>query len=106
MTASIRMKQYQEQAVLSASPEQLVAKLYDLGIAACHREDRAKLRLVLVELVSGLNFEQGGDLATRLYEVYEYCLMECSAGSLEVISEILTGLRDAWRDGVLQRRAA
>lgn len=100
------MKQYQEQAVLSASPEQLVAKLYDLGIAACHREDRPKLRAVLVELMSGLNLEQGGDIAVRLQDVYEYCLRESAAGPLDVVSEILTGLRDAWREGVLERQAA
>jgi flagellar secretion chaperone FliS len=99
------MRQYQEQAVSSATPEQLVAKLYDLGIAACHREDRPKLRAVLVELISGLNFEQGGDIAERLFALYQYCLTESVSGRLDVICELLTGLRDAWREGVLMQAA-
>lgn len=106
MTTAFRMRQYQEQAVVSASPEQLVAKLYDLGVSACHREDRVKLRAVLVELVSSLSFEKGGELAPQLYGLYEFCISESGAGPLEPICEILSGLRDAWREGVLTRRAA
>lgn len=100
------MRQYQQQAILSASPEQLVAKIYDLGVAACHREDRSKVRAVLVELTAGLNFEQGGDIAERLRDLYEFCLTESATGDLDVICDILTGLRDAWREGVLRRKAA
>ena len=106
MYTANRMRQYQQQAIVSASPEQLVAKLYDLGVAACLREDRQKLRAVLVELMAGLNFEQGGELAGRLHGLYEYCLTESATGDLAVIGELLAGLRDAWRQGVLGRRAA
>lgn len=106
MSAALRMRQYQQQAILSASPEQLVAKIYDLGIAACLRQDVPKVRAVLVELLAGLNFEQGGELAERLRDLYEFCLTESASGDLGVVCTILTGLRDAWREGVLQRRAA
>ncbi len=101
-----QLQQYQRQAVLSSSPEQLVLKLYDFGVQACHREDRDKLRRVLVELIASLNFERGGDLATRLYTLYEYCLTESATGDLSTICEIIEGLREAWRDGVLLRKAA
>ena len=100
------MRQYQRQAVLSASPEQLVAKLYDLGVAACHRADRSKLRAVLVELMGSLDLEAGGDLATRLQGLYAFCLQESVEGDLVVIADLLGGLRDAWRESVLAARAA
>ncbi|SHL02056.1 flagellar export chaperone FliS [Rhodothermus profundi] len=100
------MRQYQEQAVLSASPAQLILKLYDLGIAACKRGDRAKVRAVLVELISALNFEAGGELAERLYALYEFCLRESAIGDLSVVQRILEGLREAWYEGVVMARAA
>ena len=106
MHPSLRMRQYQRQAVASASPDQLIAKLYDMAVAACRREDRAKLRAVLVELTASLNFDKGGEVAQRLHVLYEYCLVECGTGDLAVIAEIIDGLRSAWKHGVLHRKAA
>ena len=106
MSAPYPLQQYQRQAILSSSPEQLVLKLYDFGVQACLRGDRAKLRMVLVELVSSLNFEKGGELASRLYTLYEYCLAQSAEGDLSAVGDLLSGLREAWRDGVLARRAA
>ncbi|SRR5690554_1542790 len=105
MYNSVRMRQYQQQAVLSSSPEQLIHKLYDLGIVACNQDDRSKLRAVLAELMSSLDLEQG-EIAVRLQAIYEYCLIESANGDLSTIHDILTGLREAWRDGVMTLKAA
>lgn len=91
------VREYQRQALASSSPLQLVVKLYDLGISACHTGDRKRLRAVLVELVSGLDFEHGGDIAARLSEVYEYCISESANGDLDLVGELLFALREAWR---------
>ncbi|MEM1126025.1 MAG: flagellar export chaperone FliS [Bacteroidota bacterium] len=101
MHTSLRMRQYQQQALASASPQQLIARLYDLGIAACHREDRIKLRSVLVELISSLDFERGGEIADRLHMIYEFCLHQSNVGPLDAVCELLVELRNAWRDGVM-----
>ncbi len=106
MPSALRMRQYQQQAVRSASPEQLVAKLFDLGVAACHRDDRAKLRAVLVELIGGLDFARGGEMATRLHALYDFCLRQSINGDLSSVGELLGGLRDAWKQGVLCAKAA
>ena len=100
------MRQYQQQAIVSSSPAQLVLKLYDLGIQSCHRNDRTKLRAVLAELVGSLNFEEGGELANRLYALYEFCINESISGDVDVILEILGGLREVWKQGVIARQAA
>ncbi len=105
MYSSVRMRQYQQQAVLSCSPEQLILKLYDLGITACRQEDRSKLRSVLTELMSSLDLSQG-EIATRLQALYEYCLIESANGDLSVVQDLLQGLREAWRDGVVTLKAA
>lgn len=100
------MRQYQQQAIASSSPEQLVLKLYDLGLQCCRQNDRRKLRLVLAELVGSLNLEEGGELAERLYALYEYCIGESVSGDLDAIANILGDLRGVWKQAVLARRAA
>ena len=106
MHSALRMRQYQQQALATASPESLIAKLYDLGVTACHRGDRAKTRAVLVELMGSLNHEEGGELAGRLHAIYEFCLNESALGDLGVVAELLDGLREAWREGVVARPLA
>jgi|SRR5690554_1480528 flagellar protein FliS len=106
MSNGFLVRQYQQQAIMSSTPEMLVAKMYDLAISACHRDDRSKLRKVLAELISSLNFEKGGEIAGRLYNLYEYCMEQSVSGDLKPIVDILTGLRDAWNQGVLCRKAA
>ena len=106
MYSALRMRQYQQQASASATPEQLVGKLYDFCVSACHREDRSKLRKGLVELIGSLDFEKGGDLAHQLHALYEYCLTESISGDLNGVRELLVELREAWKQGVLMRQAA
>ncbi len=105
MHPASRMRQYQHQDVRSASPDRLIVKLYDLGVAACYRADRAQARAVVVELMSALDHERGGDLAARLYGLYVYCLHEATDGDLDAVADILSGLREAWQDSVLCRAA-
>lgn len=106
MYAAHRMRQYQQQAIVSSSPEQLVLKLYDLGIQCSLQGNRSKLRAVLAELVGSLNFESGGDIAERLYSLYEYCITESVEGDLAIVRDVLSGLREAWKQGVVAREAA
>jgi flagellar secretion chaperone FliS len=100
------MRQYQHQAVMTCTPEQLILKLYDLGVTACNRGDKHKLRGVLTELMGALNLEDGGDVAQRLLAVYEFCLVESGNEDLSTVHDLLVGLRDAWRDGVMALKAA
>jgi flagellar protein FliS len=101
------MRQYQQQALMGASSEQLVAKLYDLGVAACHGGDRAKARAVLVQLLAGLDYERGGEIAERLQALYTFCLGQATdGGDLADVAYILDGLRTAWAEGVLNTRQA
>lgn len=106
MHPSLRMRQYERQSVVTATPDQLVAKLYDLGVSACYRDDRPKVRAVLVELVGSLDFEAGGEVADGLHALYEFCLRESIDGDLAAVGDLLGGLREAWAEGVLAPRAA
>ena len=99
MTSPLRV--YQQQAVLSATPAELVDKLYCIGLAAARSGDATRVRRALVELTAALDHERGGDVAGGLHDLYDFALRATNEGDLETASEILDGLRDAWRRSVL-----
>ena len=91
MLAQGYARTYRTNAVLTASPGQLVLMLYDgalrslaLARAALERPEQdvariqvinqqlLKAQAIISELQSGLNFEQGGEVASTLNSVYDY----------------------------------
>lgn len=101
MPVSNPLLQYQRQAVAAASPAELIDKLYQIGLTAAHRGDAAKTRRVLTELSSALDHERGGEIAVRLHDLYDFALRASAEGDLSAAVSVLSGLRDAWREGVL-----
>ncbi len=105
MSASA-LRQYQHQAVRSASPAALVDKLYGIGMTAARSGDAVRTRRALVELTSALDLERGGELAASLRELYAFAIRSANAGDLPIVAELLDGLRQAWRAGPLAAERA
>lgn len=108
---------YQRSAVLTASQGQLIVMLYDgasrfLGQAAAALGERQfelahnKLRraeMIINHLQASLDYENGGEIAPRLYAIYAFCKRHLNqarvTGSIDRIEEVralLRTLRDAW----------
>jgi flagellar secretion chaperone FliS len=113
---------YRANAILTASPGQLVLLLYDgaLNALALARQALAqpesevnriatvnqqllKAQAILHELQNGLNLEAGGDLARTLYRLYEYhnrrlfeANLRKSEGPIIEVEQLVRELRDAW----------
>ncbi|MCS7082514.1 MAG: flagellar protein FliS [Bacteroidetes bacterium] len=100
MLAQQYAQQYKQQEILSATPEELILKLYELGLQACARQDREKLRGVLRELINSLDFTYA-EQAQTLFHLYMYCLHQTHQGRYEAVRDILTELRETWRTHVL-----
>jgi len=77
------------------SPVQLLVKVYDIAIEACHRRDRKRASKAIVELISALNFDYG-EIANRFFHIYEYCMRQVKAGNFEEAGQLLQELRDGW----------
>ena len=101
MPTPAALRHYQQQAVRSASPAALVDKLYEIGISAVRSGDAQRARRVLVELTGSLDLERGGELAEQLRGLYEFSIRAVTAGDFETVTELLSGLREAWRAGPL-----
>ncbi len=91
---------YQRQAILNASPTELITKLYDLAIQACYRKDEKRVVEVLSTLIRGLNFDY--DIAGSLFNLYEYCQRQARKGEFDEVRELLEGIRDTWDEHVVK----
>lgn len=115
---------YRENAVMTASPAQLVVMLYD-GAArflkqaeviategawtdANERLNRADL--IIDELLMTLDADRGGDIATQLQAIYVFCKrllidarLEHDVERIRRAAQLLGELRESWAE--LARRA-
>lgn len=108
---------YRQTRVLGSSREQLVVLLYDHLLAALRRaasqirdgdiegrvDSLARASDIITELLSTLDFEAGGDLASRLSALYAYFMGEIGgiarhpdAERLERMTALVASLHESW----------
>lgn len=87
-------QEYQKQAIKNASPTELITKLYDFAIQACHKKEKEQLQQVLNTLIKSLNFDY--EISETLYSLYEYCQRLAEEEEFEEIRELLEPVRAAW----------
>ena len=106
------LSSYAENEVLNAPPERLVQILYELGIKAIvsareclHTKDiPGRVRQinkafdVTVELLKGLDYEGGGDIATNYGRIYDYCQRRLLAANTSQSDEILAEVQALFED--------
>jgi flagellar protein FliS len=118
---------YQEAKVMSSSREQLVVLLYEHLLANLRRaavqierkdiEGRWKslerASDIVFELLSSLDMEAGGELASRLAALYGYFISEISAvgrtldaGRLESLTALVSTLHKSWSQAAAAQAAA
>lgn len=129
MVANGYARTYRANAILTASPGQLVLMLYDgaLKAIALAREGFAsppedprrieiintqllKAQAILSELQNGLNMEAGGEFARTMHRLYDYHnrrLLEANVRKqVEPVIEVerlVRDLRDAWAQMLTQQ---
>jgi flagellar protein FliS len=131
MLAQGYARTYRANAVLTASPGQLVLMLYDGTLKALALAQQAfsepaveprrieninrhllKAQAIISELQSGLNMEVGGEFAqtmNRLYDYHNRRLLEANlrkdVGPVLEVERLLRELRDAWAEMLNQNKA-
>ncbi|HEY8484274.1 MAG TPA: flagellar export chaperone FliS [Longimicrobiales bacterium] len=118
---------YLEARILGSTKEQLVPVLYEQILANLRRaseqiaardlvskgESFSRASALILELLSALDFEAGGELASRLSALYAYFLNEINAISrtldterLERLIEMVATLHQAWVEAAEKVRGA
>lgn len=107
---------YRDLEVLSAPPERLLVLLFDQLVVQLERArigtERenlemqvtalSKVRAILGELLATLDFDQGGEIAVQLADLYQYMLLELAdIGRRRDVSMMrrLAGIASTIRDG-------
>jgi flagellar secretion chaperone FliS len=124
MLAQGYARTYRANAVLTASPGQLVLMLYDGCLKALALAQQAfeepvaeprrieninrqliKAQAIIAELQSGLNMEAGGEFARTMYRLYDYHNRRLFEANLRKdiapiveVERLLRDLRDAWAE--------
>jgi flagellar protein FliS len=115
--AAAQTAAYRQQSVLTATPGQLVVMLYDGCLRFLHQTSHAmrdgqnglanarigRAEAIIAELLSTLDLEQGGEIASRLQGIYVFCLRHLAEARREHdpqlvddVSSLLAELRDSW----------
>ena len=119
-------QQYQQNQVLSASPEQILIMLYDGAIrftrqAIAGVEEEARLKklegtrramAIITEFANTLDHEMGGEIAENLDALYAFMTRELTQANLNsdieryrVVEDLLVGLRSTWVEAIEIKRA-
>ena len=124
MLANGYARTYRVNAVLTASPGQLVLMLYDGALKALAiaqvaferpeedfrryetiNEQILKAQAIINELQSGLNFELGGEFARTMHRLYDYHYRRLLEANLRKqvapvieVERLIRDLRDAWAE--------
>jgi len=109
---------YRDQQVMSASPAERVAMLYDEAVRALRKTVEAvaednieerwkanrKVQDILYHLDDTLNFDEGGDIALNLSRLYRYILrrliqvdIDNDPAPAEEAIDLLKPLQNSWR---------
>ena len=132
MLAQGYARTYRANAVLTASPGQLVLMLYDGALKSMAlardafsqsadsprrieniNQHLQKAQAIISELQSGLNMEVGGDFALTMHRLYDYhnrCLFQANlqkkVDQVVVVEGLVRELRDAWAQMLTQHDAS
>lgn len=87
---------YLQQKILSASPKQLVAYIYDAGISACVQKDKERALRSIQELINSLDFDQGKELTKTFYQMYRFLQTQLRQDKYDEVKNILTEIRKTW----------
>jgi hypothetical protein len=79
--------------------------LYELALGGCEAADAERVRAVLVELVSALDFTYA-DIAGAFHDLYTYCLAQVRRGELERVAFVIRDLQSALANPVADTEVA
>ncbi|ACI17096.1 flagellar protein FliS [Coprothermobacter proteolyticus DSM 5265] len=89
-------QRFVEQEIMNAPVQKLVLMVYDLIITSLQKGDIFKARSAIKELIDGLDFENGGEVAKNLMSLYEYAYRLIGENQIEEASKVFEELREAW----------
>jgi len=97
-----KLNPYLSNQILNASPEQLLIKIFDFAVVHSEKKDMIKTNTAVQELIGLLRFDDDTykDLSINLIRLYQYCQEEARKNNFDLVTKILTELRDSWLQAI------
>ena len=100
-----KLNPYLANQILNSSPEQLLIKIFDFAVVKKKKKDMIKTNCAIQELIGMLRFDDDSykDLAINLIGLYQYCQDQARKQKFEIVTKILTELRESWLQAIQNR---
>ena len=104
-TANQKINQYLNNEILSATPEQLIMRIYDFAIVNCQKHNMIKTNDALQVLINALNFDNPAakEISIGLFRLYQFCQDQMRKRKYEVVQRVLTELKESWEKALKNR---
>jgi len=86
---------YLVQKIVSASPEELIAYIYEAAIKACNQEDQRRALEAIQELINALNFD-AKEISPKFYYIYQHVIHLVNTKKYVEARGMLNDLRSTW----------
>jgi flagellin-specific chaperone FliS len=86
---------YQQEKILTSSRAELLKMCYDIGYRACQARDGDKVKRLLYELESALDYSKK-DMAHNLLQIYQYVMSLVRSDKYEEAAEFFRVLGESW----------
>ena len=84
-----------EQLANDGDHEQVILRLYDLGIQLCRERKKDDIKKVVNALINALNFEYN-EIATSFFNLYKSILKMLEDDQFDQVQDLLRDLRATW----------
>lgn len=88
---------YKRNEIMSATPVQLILRVFDYVIVNCKKHDAEKVNAGLTQLIASLNFDYR-DISLGFFRIYRYCQNQTGKGNFDEVEKHITELRSAWAE--------
>lgn len=92
--------------IKSATPQELILKVYDYAIVNCQKNDMLKTNDAIQVLINSLNFNDAAakEISVGLLRLYQFCQEQMRKNNNQIVLKILTELRDTWINALKNAR--
>ncbi|MDP3831209.1 MAG: flagellar protein FliS [Ignavibacteriaceae bacterium] len=100
-----RANQYVINEILSASPEQLIMKVFSFAIVNCQKKNMIKTNEALQVLIDALDFDNPAakEICIGFYRIYRYCQEQMRKKNYDIVLKTLTDLKETCETALQNR---
>lgn len=105
LNSSQRANQYLINDIMSASPEELIMKVFSFAILQCQKKNMIKTNEAIQVLIDALNFDhpEAKKVSIGFFRIYRYLQEQMRQKNYDIVLKTLTELKETWETALKNR---